>query len=130
MASFNERRYKRCILHLVTAKITIVLVLIIIFFFLGASAGIGAMYVFKAPKNELLFAGIGAGIGAFIGLILGINSTWKIEMQIQEAYWRIEMLDEIKKQSLSNRNAPIAKTVVAIENKLSDPKDVYKVITK
>ena len=116
--NFNESKYKKCINHLIRIKILIVISYLIIFGCIGIGIGIP---ITKQLNQEWYIIAICAGVSAIIGLILGLYSTWGIEMKIQEAYWKIDMLDELKKQTtLGNKSTPIAKTVVAIENK-SDP---------
>ena len=115
--TFNENKYLKCIKHLVAIKALIVLSYIIILACIGAGIGYPIMqYVY----DEWYIIAISVGIGAILGLIIGLLSTWRIEMKIQEAYWKIAVLHELRKQtSNSNKNTPVAKTVVAIENKQS-----------
>ena len=69
-------------------------------------------------EEEWYIVAIAAVIGAILGLMIGLFSTWRIEMKIQESYWKIDVLQELQKQtSIANKNTPVAKTVVAIENK-------------
>ena len=73
---------------------------------------------FQYIRSEWYIIVIPSIIGAFIGLIFGLCSTWGIEMKIQEAYWRLDVMKELKKQTeTANKITPIAKTVVAIENR-------------
>lgn len=112
---FNEVKYKKCIGHLIAIKTCIVISYIIIFACIGA--GIGYPIMEYLDEGWYVIA-IGAGIGALIGLIFGLFSTWRVEMHIQESYWKIDVLNELLKQtSIANKNTPVAKTVVAIENK-------------
>ena len=112
---FNENKYKRCISHLVNIKTYTVLGYIVLFMIIGLAIGVPIVIEFFKDKPFLLV--IPAGIGAFLGLFIGLASTWRVEMKIQEAYWRIDTLKELKNQTdMANKNTPIAKTVVAIEN--------------
>ena len=112
---FNEIKYKKCIGHLIAIKTCIVISYIIIFACIGAGIGFPIM---EYLDEEWHVIAIGAGIGAVIGLIIGLFSTWRVEMKIQESYWRIDVLTELQKQTaIANKNTPVAKTVVAIENK-------------
>ncbi len=117
---FNENKYKKCISHLVTLKTCIVLGYMVLFS--AICAGIGLIIMQEFFEDQLYVIGISTGIGALLGLIVGLSSTWSVEMKIQEAYWRMDILNEIKTQtSIANKNTPIAKTVVAIENKQNPP---------
>ncbi len=119
--NFNESKYKRCISHLVNLKTYTVLGYITLFMAIGIAIGVPLVMEFFKDKPFLLV--VPAGIGAFLGLIIGLNSTWRVEMKIQEAYWKIDVLKELKNQTSSaNKNNPIAKTVVAIENKPASTK--------
>lgn len=90
---FNREKYEKCIGHLVSQKFTVIFTYALIFAAIGA--GIGCAIMFGADTSEAsLFAGL--IIGLVIGIMAGISATWKIEMRIQEAYWRIEMLAELK----------------------------------
>ena len=112
---FNEVKYKKCINHLIAIKACIVISYLIIFAFIGGAVGYPIMEVMD---EDWYVIGIAAVVGAVIGLIIGLFSTWKIEMRIQESYWRIDVIKELQKQtSIANKNTPVAKTVVAIENK-------------
>ena len=113
---FNETKYRNCIKQLKGIKVIIVILSILIFFFLGIGVGFAAK---KYLYNENYIILVGAGLGIFLGLIIGLDSTWKVEMEIQEAYLKIDLINEVKKQTNSMKNAPIAKTVVAIENRQS-----------
>lgn len=98
---FNKEKYQKCIGHLVSQKFTIIFVYLLIFAAIGAV--VGSIFMFGLNRNEtVLFIGI--GIGLVIGLIIGISSVWKIDMKIQEAYWRIDLLSEIKKQNFKASN--------------------------
>ena len=123
---FNESKYKKCIGHLVAIKTCIVISYIIIFACIGAGVGYPIM---EYLAEDWYVVGIGAGIGAIFGLLIGLFYTWRIEMKIQESYWRIDVLKELTKQTdISTKNTPVAKTVVAIENKSnqSEQKEVQK----
>ena len=112
---FNETKYKKCIGHLIAIKTCIVISYIIIFACIGAGIGYPIM---EYLDEDWYVMAIGAGIGAILGLIIGLFSTWRIEMKIQESYWKIDVINELQKQtSIANKNTPVAKTVVAIENK-------------
>lgn len=114
---FNETKYKNCINNLIATKVCIVISYLIILGLIGAGIG---FYIMRKMNEDYYIIAIGAGIGAIIGLMLSLLSTWRVEMKIQEAYWRIDTLKELQKQtSIANKNTPIAKTVVAIENKQS-----------
>jgi len=109
---FSEEKYKRDIGHLISMKTNIVISYIFVFAVIGIGAGIPLMtYI----TNNYITIVATCGVGALIGLIIGLNSTWRTDLKIQEAYWRIDVLNEIKKQN-SIKNTPFAKTVVAIEN--------------
>lgn len=111
---FNESKYKQCINHLLAIKICIVLSYIIIFAILGA---IVAAYFPTTEYNNYVII-IGICIGTLLGLFLSIFFTWGIDMRIQEAYWKIDVLNELKNQSLLfQKNTPVAKAIVSIENK-------------
>ena len=98
---FNKEKYQKCIGHLVSQKFTIIFVYLLIFAAIGIV--IGSIFMFGLNRNETaLYIGIGAGL--IIGLIVGISSVWKIDMKIQEAYWRIDLLSEIKKQNFKSIN--------------------------
>jgi uncharacterized membrane protein required for colicin V production len=117
---FNENKYKKCINHLIGIKTSIVIFSLVIFAILGGFVGFALMQEFT---NEVMTVVISAIVGAIVGIILGLFSTWRVEMKIQEAYWRIDTLNELKKQN-SQKNAPIAKAVVSIKNNQnSKPKD-------
>lgn len=112
---FNEVKYKKCIGHLIAIKTCIVISYIIIFAFIGAGIGFPIM---EYMSEDWYVMAIAAVVGAILGLIIGLFSTWRIEMRIQESYWRIDVIKELQKQtSIANKNTPVAKTVVAIENK-------------
>lgn len=112
---FNEEKYKKCIHHLIAIKICIIISFIIIFMCAGAGAGYPIM---KSMNGDWRPITVAIAIGFVIGFIMGLFSTWEIEMKIQEAYWNIDVIRELKKRNeLASKNAPIAKTVVAIENK-------------
>lgn len=117
--SFNEKKYRRCISRLADLKVYVILVCMIL---LGAvGAGIAYKFRDKMPQEWQVYS-TGAGIGVLIGLLIGLLSIWRIEMKIQESYWRIDVLNELRNQTTvatSNKNTPYAKTVVAIENKQS-----------
>ena len=113
---FNESKYKKCINHLIAIKVSVIIFYILAFALIGAGIGIIIMNEIAKTWTPVI---IGASTGALIGLILGVFSTWRIEMKIQESYWRIDVLNEIKRNSEIKNNNPIAKTVVAIENKHS-----------
>ena len=120
---FNESKYKGCINHLIAIKAFIVISYLIIFALLGGSIGYPIM---KYTNDEYYIIIISSIVGGVLGLLIGLFSTWRIEMKIQEAYWHIDVLNELKKQtSIANKNTPVAKTVVAIENK-SNPIDSQK----
>jgi hypothetical protein len=108
---FNENKYKKCVNHLIAIKASIVIGYLAIFALIGAGIGIPIM---KQLTNQWYTIVIASTIGGVLGLIIGLFSTWQIEMKIQEAYWRIDLLNELKKQNSSK--SAIAKTVVAIEN--------------
>ena len=112
---FYEKKYQNCISHLVGLKVSIVIGCIILFSAFGLIIGIPIM---QEITDEEITLAISAGIGAVIGIIVGVSSTWRVEKEIQESYWRVEILNELKKQN-SVKNNPVAKTVVAIENKQS-----------
>ena len=117
---FNENKYRRCISHLINLKTYIVLGYIILLTIIGIAIGIPIVLEFFANKKFLI--AVFAGIGSFLGLIIGLSSTWTVEMKIQEAYWKIDTLNELKNQTaIANKNTPVAKTVVAIENKQNPP---------
>ena len=104
--NFNESKYKRCISHLVNLKTYTVLGYITLFMAIGIAIGVPLVMEFFKDKPFLLV--VPAGIGAFLGLIIGLNSTWRVEMKIQEAYWKIDVLKELKnKTSSANKNNPI-----------------------
>lgn len=120
--NFNETKYRKCINHLVSLKASIIIGYIIIFALFGTGISFPIMNEFF--YDEFYILGIGAGIGAIIGLLIGLSATWKIEMKIQESFWRIDILKELQNQtSIANKNIPVAKTVVAIENKSSQPEE-------
>lgn len=123
---FNESKYKKCINHLVEIKISIVLTYLIVFALIGVGVGIPIMLNLTDEFITIVIAGV---IGAIVGLIIGLASTWRVEMKIQEAYWRIDMINEIKKQN-STKNTPVAKTVVAIENKQTPKEDSQTEVNK
>ncbi|MCI8310351.1 MAG: hypothetical protein HFJ45_09420 [Clostridia bacterium] len=110
---FNEKKYLKCIKNLIGIKASIVIVYIVIFAIIGALIGIPIMNEFTYEETTII---ISAVIGGCFGLIIGLSSTWHIEMKIQESYWRIDVINELKKQNLV-KSTPVAKTVVAIENK-------------
>lgn len=110
---FNEKKYLKCIKNLIGIKASIVIVYIVIFAIIGALIGIPIMNEFTYEETTII---ISAVIGVCFGLIIGLSSTWHIEMKIQESYWRIDVINELKKQNLV-KSTPVAKTVVAIENK-------------
>ena len=113
---FNENKYRRCIKHLVTLKTLTFLLCFTIFAIIGAEIGILIMNNFF--EGKLYIVTMSAIIGAIFGLIFGSSASWEVETKIQEAYWKIDILKELKQQtSLANKNTPIAKTIVAIENK-------------
>ncbi len=124
---FNEAKYKRCISHLIAIKVFIVLCCIALFAFIGAeiTALIEDVETFLDVETKTL--AIGSVIGAIFGLVIGISATWSIEMKIQEAYWRIDTLNFQKENNLAYKNTPVAKTVVAIENKQSQPEEKKEV---
>lgn len=106
---FSKEKYQKCIGHLVSQKFTIVFVYALVFAAIGI--GIGSAIMFGADTSEVsLFAGL--IIGLIIGIMAGISATWKIEMKIQEAYWRIEMLAELK-----NNNSKSTKPAKQPEDK-------------
>lgn len=114
--NFNKNKYKKCIDYLISLKTCAVIGYIILFAVAGAIIGFPISQEFF--NEELYVVGIAAGIGAVLGLFIGLFSTYGIEMKIQEANWRIDVLDELKTQSsIATKNTPVAKTVVAIENK-------------
>ena len=123
---FNEKKYQNCIGHLIGIKASIVIGCLILFAVCGAIIGIPIM---NELTHETITIAISAAIGAIIGLIVGFSSTWRVEMKIQESYWRIDILNELKKQS-SVKNTPVAKTVVAIENKQSPKVETNKTEVK
>jgi hypothetical protein len=110
---FNENKYKKCINHLIGIKTSIVIVYMMILAVIGGIVGFALMEeITKAPITII----IAVLVGLVIGLIIGLCSIWRVEMKIQEAYWRIDILKELKKQN-SSKGAPIAKAIVSIENK-------------
>lgn len=111
---FNENKYKKCIGNLLAIKTSIIISYFVIFAFIGSAIGWVIMYNFL--KEAIYVVVIGGIVGAILGLIIGLTSTWRIDMKIQESYWKIDMLNELKKQN-DSKGAPVAKTVVAIENK-------------
>ena len=98
---FNKEKYQKCIGHLVSQKFTVIFVYLLIFAAIGVV--VGSIFMFGLNRNETALY-IGIGVGLFIGLIIGISSVWKIDMKIQEAYWRIDILSELKKQNLKSLN--------------------------
>ena len=119
---FNEKKYKNCISKLIDIKIFIIIAYLIIFISIGVMASYKIM---EHTNHNWIVTAIGVGTGAIVGLLLGCYSTWEIEMKIQEAYWKIDVITELKKQTNnSNKQNPIAKTVVAIENKQVPPANV------
>ena len=98
---FNKEKYQKCIGHLVSQKFTVIFVYLLIFAAIGVV--VGSIFMFGLNRNETVLY-IGIGVGLFIGLIVGISSVWKIDMKIQEAYWRIDILSELKKQNLKSLN--------------------------
>ena len=116
---FNEKKYKNCINNLNSLKANFVFIYIIIFSTIGLLIGYTIQYF---TNFDWKITVLGACISAIIGLIIGLFSTWEIEMKIQEANWRIDTLNELKKQSsIANKNVPFAKTVVSIENNSQTP---------
>ena len=109
--AFNEKKYRKCINHLVEQKTSVLLGYPILFAFIGAGAGMLITHKFFHDNLYILVAII--VIGALIGILIGLSYSWEIEMKIQEASLEIEILQELKNQSSNN----IAKTIVAIENK-------------
>lgn len=110
---FNEAKFKKCINHLIEIKVCIVLFFCAVF----AVVGIGVGYFLETNvMDNILVIVISGVIGGIIGILIGAFETWRVEMKIQEANWKIDVLNELKKQSQA-KNTPIAKTVVAIENK-------------
>jgi hypothetical protein len=117
---FNENKYKKCINQLIGVKIAIVICYMLVF---AVAGGIIGYEVVQEFINDKVIIIVSIAIGILVGFILGLCSTWRVEMKIQEAYWRIDTLNELKKQNSSKTNS-IAKTVVAIENKqLSNPEE-------
>ena len=117
---FNENKYKKCIGHLIAIKTTIVICYLLIFTLIGGAIGYPIMVEIHEEWYVIVIAAV---IGSIIGLIIGICSTWRVEMKIQEAYWNIDVINELQKQtSIANKNTPVAKTVVAIENKQAPEK--------
>ena len=115
---FNENKYKKCIKHLETLKTCILLSYFIIFACIGA--GIGIMIMNKFFEGKLYVITISAIFGAIIGLILASSETWDIEMKIQDANWKVDVLKELKQQTTLYNKNPIAKTIVSIENNTND----------
>ena len=112
--NFNEKKYKNCINHLIDIKTFIIISYVIIFTCIGIGIGLPLMQKFG---NKWYIISLSTGISFIFGLLLGLSSVWRVEMKIQEAYWKIDVMNELKKQSdLYNKKSPIAKTVVAIEN--------------
>lgn len=111
---FNESKYQKCIGHLVGIKVSIIIIWTLIFL----AAGLGIGYAVSFQTGDDVSMAIGAVIGAVIGLIVGFSSTWRIEMRIQESYWRIDMLRELKNNTANCKKAsavvaPKAPTPVA-----------------
>lgn len=109
---FNDEKYKKCINHLIERKYLILLSYIIIFSCIGLGIGFPIMLELVHNYTPVI---VGVICGFFSGLYLGLNSIWKVELKIQELYWKSEMLEEIKKYN-SNKSLPMAKTVVLVEN--------------
>ena len=120
---FNENRYKQCIKHLIDLKFFVILLYIALL----ACIGMGCAYLsikytnildhIKEPWQVYTIMSVCGGV---IGLFTGALSTWSIEMMVQEAYWKIDVIHELKNQTTiatTTKNTPFAKTVVAIENK-------------
>ena len=95
---FNKAKYEKCIGHLVSQKFSVIFTYLIVFAAIGA--GIGCAIMFGADTDEFSLI-IGLIVGAVIGIITGISATWRIEMKIQEAYWRIDMLQELQNKNLN-----------------------------
>lgn len=95
---FNEGKYKKCINHLISAKVTIIVLYTIVFLAIGGTAG----YAIDIDTSGMI---VGAIVGGIIGIIIGISSTWRIEMRIQEAYWRIDSLNELKNSNVNLKSA-------------------------
>ncbi len=93
---FNENKYKACINRLILQKFGVI---ISSFFIFGIIGGGIAFPIMVSLSQKISTVIIGIIIGAIIGLIIGINNAWKIDMQIQESYWRIDVLSELKKQN-------------------------------
>lgn len=123
---FNESKYKKCISNLLAIKTSIVISYFVIFAFIGSTIGWAIMYNFTDTVITVVIAGI---VGAILGLIIGLTSTWRIDMKIQEAYWKIDILNELKQQNVS-KSSPVAKTVVAIENKQTPKGEESKIDKK
>lgn len=93
---FNKEKYQNCIGHLVSQKITIIFIYLLVFAAIGVA--IGSVFMFLLDRTEMtLFVCL--AVGLVIGIVLGVLSVWKIDMKIQEAYWRIDVLSELKKQN-------------------------------
>ena len=124
---FNENKYKKGINYLIEQKTSIILGYSILFVCFGA--GIGMFLTHKFFNDNLYVIIATTGVGLIIGLLIGCYYAWEIEMKIQEAYWRLDVMQEIKTQTaLANKNTPIAKTVVAIENKSNSAEDKFEEI--
>lgn len=111
---FNENKYKKCIKHLIDIKTTIIIAYTAIFTLIGVGIGVPIMMYKINAVAVVIFT---TAIGALMGLCLGLSVTWKIEMRIQEAYWKIDMLNESKKCSEQKNDNPVSKTIISIENK-------------
>ena len=121
---FNEKKYKGCIGHLISQKAVIVIIYLLIFAIIGFVAGYA---ITLSADGEITTALVGLAIGAVVGFFIGIFSTWKIEMKIQEAYWRIDMLNEFKMNNslLTNQSQKISNLSVK-EKPVSEVKPVIK----